>query len=123
MKLKFYKPRKKNERHKHKWGSDWYSLKEICKIEKCDYPTAKFYRQQGKGVRESIRLSKALLHRQRKYEYKGQTYNQSQLAKVLADEVGIKSGGMRNRLKRGFTIEQCLVGFRKLKIKDASESN
>jgi len=117
LKLIYFVPRKKTYRHNHKWGSDWLSLGEICKRENSNHAMAKFWRNKmGKSVREAVRLAKNKT-RQKSYEYNGNTYNETQLAEVLAKEVGITKGGMRNRLKKGLSVEECKAGFRKASLK------
>lgn len=103
---------RKNEHHKYKWNGKLLSLKTICKENYADYPRAKYWRSKGKSLRKSVELAKENWHPQREYNHNGQKYNQTQLAEVLAKEVGITKGGMRNRLKKGLSIDDCKKGFK-----------
>ena len=55
LKLKFYKPRKKNTHHLYKYRGGWKSLKEIAKLENVNYPMLKYWKREGYGIKKSIK--------------------------------------------------------------------
>lgn len=92
------------------------SLKEISKIENIDYPTLKYY-SKSLSIADAIKKTKANIHRQKIYEYDGQKFNQSQLAVYLATKnKKLSVGGIRNRLKKGLSPDECLKGKRDVSL-------
>jgi hypothetical protein len=55
LKLKFYKPRKKNQHHLYKYKGGWKSLKEIARIENVNYPMLKYWKRKGYGIKKCIK--------------------------------------------------------------------
>lgn len=88
------------------------SLRDISKLENIDYPTLKYWAKRL-PISDAISNTKANLHRQRFYEYDGQTFNQSQLAIYLSSKnKELSISGIRNRLKKGLSPDECLKGMR-----------
>lgn len=103
----------KNNAHKsYDYNGKMMSLNEISKIENIDYPTLKYY-SKSLSITDAIKKTKANIHRQKIYEYDGQKFNQSQLAVYLATKnKELSVGGIRNRLKKGLSPDECLKGMR-----------
>lgn len=102
-----------NNRHKnYLFNGQMLSLKYISKIENIDYPTLKYY-SKSMPLADAILKTKANSHRQIFYEYDGQRFNQSQLAVYLSTKnKELSIGGIRNRLKKGLSPDECLKGMR-----------
>lgn len=101
-----------NAKKAHFYRDEWRSLKEISTLLGIDYCALKYHNKYC-DLDEAIRKTASNLHRRKEYTYKGATYNQTELANVLAKEnPELKPGGIRNRLKKGASIEDCLKGYR-----------
>ena len=102
-----------NNSHKnYLFNGQMLSLKDISKIENIDYPTLKYYAKKM-CLNDAIVKTKANIHRQRFYEYDGKKFNQTQLAVYLATKnKELSVGGIRNRLKKGLSPDECLKGLR-----------
>lgn len=107
---------KSNAHKNYEYMGKMVSLKDISKLENIDYPTLKYY-SKSFPILDAIKKTKANLHRQRFYEYDGQKFNQSQLAIYLASKnKQLSVGGIRNRLKKGLSPDECLKGMRSVSL-------
>lgn len=103
---------KSNAHKNYFYNNEMMSLKSISKIEDIDYSTLKYY-SKLMPILDAVKKTKANLHRQRFYEYDGQKFNQSQLAIYLSSKnKELSVGGIRNRLKKGLSPDECLKGMR-----------
>lgn len=104
------------EKNKHKlyrYKGNLCSLKTISKAEKIPYHSLKYF-SIGNTIEEAIKLSMES-KRTLIYKYDGMVFNQRQLAKYLQEKnPQLKVDGIRSRLKRGLSIEDCLKSFREV---------
>lgn len=103
---------KESSHKRYLYNGKMKSLRDISKIENIDYATLKYWAKRV-SLNEAIIKTKSNLHRQRVYEFDGQKFNQTEMAKYLAEiNKDLTVGGIRNRLKRGLSPIECLKGIR-----------
>lgn len=89
------------------WKGEYKSLKDICKEEGGNYKRAKRWVQKGETIKNAIELSKTKhFPLETIYEYNGLKYNQKQLSKVLANELGTTEIAVLQRIHKGLSIEE-----------------
>jgi len=104
------------EKNKHKlyeYKGKLCSLKTISKAENVPYHSLKYFNGSvplEEMIKRSRESKKSLI-----YEYDGKVFNQRQLAKYLQEKnPQLKIDGIRNRLKKGLSIDDCLKPFREV---------
>ena len=106
----------KNKHQLYEYKGKLCSLKSISEKENIVYHSLKYFAANN-SISDAIKLSRES-NKTRVYNYDGNKFNQTELAKYLhIKNPELTVGGIRNRLKKGLSIEECLKPLKSVSFK------